>query len=476
MRVFGATSLALSLLLYVVPTSSVADEFVLRSGYKFNEYPQDRLRFIPTVESTPVVPDETREEQHAFYTELEYRFSKSLGDFLTLEGLFFAQAHVGRINPVGLQTDDMPISALSFSDNYYFGATFPEVYLRGEAENFTLDFGFINPVYGNSSIPIADVFAKSRQFVGMRKSEDASTELRQGNLGLRLNTFVGDGELTLIYMPDIPELHKFSNFGDRAYLRYDRDTASGSYGVFALHQTRDNYDGPYTAILDVFCAECTDFNVPAIRETENTSVGVQFDAGISDSLTNYGEALLSSKTSKFIVTQTGPITGVNQKADANAVSYRRHSNGPYLKFMLGAQYSFTTTDLVRFEFIHDQNGYSKAEKDAWLGLLDQSLRLRSDQLYGDLRDFNHNFGTFSQNYVFWNYERRMGRKVDNVLSVGQYVSIDDGSFLTFGGYSHAISDRISLNVRGTFSTGRRFSDFGSLGERSSLSIFAEITC
>lgn len=452
-----------------------ADEWVIRTGYKYNAYPQDRLRFIPTVESTPVVPDATRSSQHSYYSELEYRFNRSISDNWSLNGLFYAQLHLGKINPVGLQTDDMLVSKLSFSDNYFAGATFPEIYLGYEGRNYTLDFGFINPVYGNSSVPIADVFAKTRQFVGMRKSEDATTELRQGNFGVQFNTFVGDDELTLIYMPDLPSIHEFSNFGHRAYARYERETRAGSVAAFALFQTRDNYDGPYSATLDVFCSACTDFNVPALRETNNFSLGVQFDAGLSDSLTIYGEALLSSKTSKFLVTQTGPITGTDQQADANNVSYKRADKKAYLKFMLGAQYSFTSTDLVRLEYVHDQNGYSSSEKDAWLGLLDQSLSLRSDQLYGDLRDFNHNFGTFSQNYVFWNYEKRLGKRVDNVLSVGQYISLDDFSALVFAGYSHALNDRSSLNIRGTHSMGDRFSDFGSIGESSSLSIFAEIS-
>ncbi|MDC0609234.1 hypothetical protein OAP63_00740 [Vibrio sp.] len=460
--------------IFVFPTSSMADDLVYRIGYKYNEYPQDRLRFIPTVENTPVVPDFSREYQNSFYQELEYRFNRQVVDRFSIEGFFYAQAQLGNINPVGLQTDDMPISESSFKDDYYFGATFPELYAHYSSEIYSLDFGFINPVYGNSSIVVADVFSKTRMFVGMRKSEDSSTELRQGNLGLRLTKFLDDGELTLIYMPDIPDMYELSNFGSRSYLRYERDTSFGSFATFLYYQTRDNYDGPYSAVLDVYCAACTDFDVPSIRETDNTSIGMQFDAGISNSLTMYSEALLSEKTSKFLVTQTGEITGNDFEQDANSVKYTRDDNGPYLKAMLGVQYSFTPTDLARFEYIYDQNGYTSSEKKSWLKLLDLSLSLRSDQLYGDLRDFNHNFGTFSQEYAFWNYEKRIGDKADDVLSLGQYISLDDISSLSFIGYTHSLNNRATLNIRGTFAEGGKYSDFGSIGERSSLSVYTEI--
>lgn len=466
---------ALIAALVAIPTIVNAEEIILRTGYKYSDFPQDRLRLIPVVESTPVVPDDTREIQHAFFSELTTRFNKDFSNQLHLEGRVYAQAYLGPVNSVGLQTDDMLVNISSFDDDYYFGATFPELYFGYDKEMFSFDVGVINPVHGYASLVVSDVFAKSREFASIRTAVESATELRQGNFGVRYETNFGNNELSLIYMPDIPSVHGFSNFGHRAYARIETEYSFGNIAFFTLYQTRDNYDGAYSAILDVFCTTCDGFDVPQKRENDNASVGYMLDAGITDTVTLYSEAILAKNTAKFLISQDGPVTGEDQEADANNVSYRRHDKGPYLKAMVGAQYSFSSSALFRTEFTYDQSAYSKSERKAWLDLLDLSLGLRSDELYGDMRDFNLNFGTFSKTYGYWNFEKRLGRRVDNVLSTGQYISVNDGSFLAFLSYSHAVNSGTTLNLRATTASGGKFTDFGSIGERGTFSAYLQKT-
>ena len=451
-----------------------ANDLVLRTGYKYNEYPQNRLRFIPVVESTPVTPDPARELQHSFETELEYRFFAPLDRGLYLTGLFFAQTHLGRVNPVGLHVEDAILNVSSFEENFFFGATFPELFLGYESNSTTFDFGLLNPVYGNSAIQIADVFSKTRRIVSLRRSEDSTTELRQGNLGVRMHRVFPNFDATLIYMPDLPGLYDFSNLGHRLFAHATTETQNSSISGFLFYQTRDNYDGPYTAQLDVYCETCQAFNVPRFRETDNVSLGMLYDHGINDNLTFYSETLVSSQTSKFNVQQIGPIRGgLFLDEDVDAVRYTRDDDAPYVKLMVGLQYSLTPTDLARVEYIHTDHGLTPQEKDTWYSVLDQSMRLDSVGLNGDLRDFVHYFGTFSRDYLMWNYEARIGETGDNLISLGQIISLDDHSSLDFLAYSIAVTTSTTFHVLAKYADGPRRSDFGSLGERTAISLYFE---
>ena len=462
-------------LILIVPNTVSADERTIRNGYKYNDYPQDRLRFIATNDDVPTFPVDSNAKQHAFQSEAEYRFFENLNPEgnLYLTGLFFAQVRLGHHNSVGIHTKDGLFTSSSYSDKYYLTATFPELYFGYELEETTLEAGFINPVYGYSALPVSDVFSKSRQILGLRKGDDATTELRQGNLGFRFNKIVEDDEFHVIYMPDIEKLHNFSNFGHRLFGRWNRQTEKSEISVFGLYQTRDNYDGPYTSIRDVKCCEDFALNVPKLREINNLTFGADIGYSYSDKLTLYGEVAVSKEGSKFDVTQVAPIVGGGfNAADANSEEFNR-VEGPFVKFTLGTQYSLSTTSLIRTEYHHNQNGYNKDEQARWTSVLGQALTSNSLVLLGDLRDHVHTFGTFSQNYLHVNYENRFGANNDNTFTLGAYLSIDDHSTLMFAGTSYGLTENMTLNARATFLSGKRRSDFGSLGERLTFSLYLE---